>query len=78
VAVAAAAAAAAVYNFLKHVFNDAVKHWCYTLLLVDAWMSMEDWRNDTERAEPEHFKKNPSSGHFVHSEPASMWWESSD
>ena len=39
---------------------------------------MEYWRNNTERAEPEHFKKNLSSGHFVQSEAGYLWWEASD
>jgi hypothetical protein len=51
---------------------------CYMLFLINAWLSMEYWRNDTNRAEPENLKKNLSHGHFVHFEAEPLQREASN
>jgi hypothetical protein len=38
----------------------------YTALVVDEWMSMEHWWNDTDRPRPKHSDSNLSQCHSVH------------
>ena len=38
----------------------------YTAWVVDGWMSMEQWWNDTDRGKLKYWLKSPSPCHFAH------------
>jgi hypothetical protein len=38
----------------------------YTAWMVDEWMSMEQWWNDTDRGKLKYWEKNLSKCHFLH------------
>jgi hypothetical protein len=38
----------------------------YTALVVDEWMSMEHWWDDSDRGNPKYWEKNLSQCQFVH------------
>jgi hypothetical protein len=45
----------------------------YTASVVDEWMSMEQWWNDTDRAKLKYWEENQSQCHFVHHESYMDW-----
>ena len=47
----------------------------YTAWVVDEWMSMEQWWNDTDRAKLQYLKKKMSQFHFVHHKTHMVWPE---
>jgi hypothetical protein len=60
--------------------------WLYLALVLNEWMRMVHWWNDTDSGKPKYFKKNLSLRHFSHNnshvdwpriEPEPMWWEAS-
>ena len=45
----------------------------YTVWVVDGWMSMEQWWNDSDRGEQEYSEKNMSQYHCVHHKSHMNW-----
>jgi hypothetical protein len=59
----------------------------YTASVVDEWMSMEHWWNDTDRGILKYWEKNLSHTHFIHHKSHMDWtgiehdpgrWETGD
>ena len=58
-----------------------------SVTIVDEWMSIEQWWNDTERGKLKYWKKNPYQWHFVYhkllidwpgTEAGTLRWEAGD
>ena len=74
-------------RFNKLLCKDTVKYWLYLALVLNEWMRMGLWWNDTDRGKPKYFEKIFSLCHFSHNkshvdwpriEPEPVWWEASD
>ena len=53
--------------FLSMLFNDTSNFWDYAVSVMDEWMNMESWWNDTDREEEQLKKKKKLvQCHFVY------------
>jgi hypothetical protein len=50
---------------LSVLLNNAVSCWDYMFSVIDMWMSMRHWRNDSDRIKPRFSVENLSQCHFV-------------
>jgi hypothetical protein len=51
--------------FLSGWLNDAISYWNSVARVIDEWMTMERWCDDSDMGKLKHLEKNLSACHFV-------------
>jgi hypothetical protein len=61
------------FCFLIILFSDAVSFWDHVALMIEDWMNVEHWWNNTNRGKLKYSKKNLFHCHFFHHRHHMHW-----